>query len=245
MNHHLTTIAPRRAGAGRRISLIGVAALAATLAGCAPPNPADLTGSVPDDYRVAHPIAISEKLDTMDIPVGVDMARLPDSFKQTIAGFAQRFIASGSGLMAIVSPVDSPNEVAAATISHEVRDILIASGVAPGEINFRGYKAGPEETGAPVRLAFNRMTAHTEPCGPWTDDVHKSSSNRNYKNFGCATQQNLAAMVDNPLDLLYPRGIMPSDAARRTLVLKKYRDGADYRGSDTLQGGSVAQGVGN
>lgn len=244
MNRFVKTIAPGRAVAGRRVALLMAAALTALLAGCAPPNPADLTGSVPDDYRVTHPIAISEKLDTMDIPVGVDMARLPAGFQQTIAGFAQRFIASGSGLMAIVSPVDSPNEVAAATISHEVRDILIASGVAPNEISFRGYKAGPEETGAPVRLAYNRMSAHTDACGPWTDDVNKNSSNRNYKNFGCATQQNLAAMVENPIDLLYPRGVMPSDAARRTTVLKKYRDGADYRGSDVLQGGSVATGVG-
>jgi pilus assembly protein CpaD len=229
-------------GAGLALSLVVAAALAA----CAGPKPADVTGSVtPDDYRVSHPIAISETIDTMDIPVGIDMARLPDSYKQTVAGFAQRFIASGSGLLAIVSPVDSPNEVAAAGISHEVRDVLIAAGVGAREIDFRGYRAGPQETGAPIRLAYNRIAAHTEACGPWSDDVTRNKDNRNYRNFGCATQQNLAAMVDNPLDLLYPRGVMPSDAGRRVTVLKKYRDGTDYTSASPTSGGSVAQGVGN
>ena len=219
--------------------------LAAGLSACAAQRPADITGSVPDDYRAAHPIAISEGIETMDIPVGVDMARLPGTFRQTINGFGQRFIASGSGIMAIVSPVDSPNEVAAATISHQVRDVLIASGVGAREIEFRGYKAGPNESGAPVRLAYNRVAARTEPCGPWTDDVSMTAKNRNYGNFGCATQQNLAAMVENPLDLLYPRGVMPSDAGRRTVVLEKYRNGNTYTSPDPLSGGSIAQGVGN
>jgi pilus assembly protein CpaD len=222
-----------------------VLALAAALSACAGQKPGDVTGSVPDDYRVAHPIAISEGIETMDIPVGIDMARLPESFRQTVAGFGQRFIASGSGIMAIVSPVDSPNEVAAASVSHQIRDVLIAAGVGAREIEFRGYKAGPNESGAPVRLAYNSVAARTEPCGPWTDDVSMNAKNRNYGNFGCATQQNLAAMVENPLDLLYPRGVMPSDAGRRTVVLEKYRNGTSYKSADPLTGGSIAQGVGN
>ena len=33
--------------------------------------------------------------------------------------------------------------------------------------------------------------------------------NRPYWNFGCANQRNLAAMVDNPADLVQPRGETP------------------------------------
>jgi pilus assembly protein CpaD len=234
----------RRAATGRAPLALALI-LAAALAGCAAQSPTDITGSVPDDYRVNHPIAISETIDTMDIPVGIDTRRLPDSYKQTVAGFAQRFIASGSGIMAIVSPVDSPNEVAAASVSHQIRDVLIASGVGAREIDFRGYKAAPEETGAPIRLAYNRVAAHTAGCGPWTDDITQTAANRNYRNFGCATQQNLAAMVDNPLDLLYPRGVMPSDAGRRVKVLENYRKGTTYTSANPTSGGAVATGVGN
>jgi pilus assembly protein CpaD len=215
------------------------------LAGCAAPPGPDIVGSVPDDYRVTHPITLAEKVETMDIPVGIDTARLPVGFNSTVAGFGQRFIASGSGVMAIVSPVDSPNEIAAASVSHQIRDTLIASGVGAREIEFRGYKAGPDERGAPVRLAFNRIAAETDACGRWPKNVALSGDNRNYENFGCATQQNLAAMVENPLDLLYPRGITPSDPNRLATVLKKYRQGDVYESSTPQTGGTVAKGVGN
>lgn len=230
---------------GRRLAPAFAALLVVSVAGCAAPPQPDIVGSVPDDYRVTHPITIAEQVETMDIPVGVDTARLPVGFRSTVAGFGQRFIASGSGVMAIVSPVDSQNEIAAASLSHQIRDVLIASGVGAREIEFRGYKAGPNEPGAPVRLAFNRIAATTAPCGDWSKNVGFSGDNRNYPNFGCATQQNLAAMVENPLDLLYPRGVMPSDPNRRATVLEKYRQGNVYESATPNNGGTVAQGVGN
>jgi pilus assembly protein CpaD len=49
--------------------------------------------------------------------------------------------------------------------------------------------------------------------------------NRPYYNLGCATQRNLASMVDNPADLVQPRGEQPAYTGRRTVVLEKYRKG--------------------
>ena len=49
--------------------------------------------------------------------------------------------------------------------------------------------------------------------------------NRPYWNLGCAYQRNLAAMVDNPADLVQPRGETPAYTARRSVVLDKYRKG--------------------
>jgi pilus assembly protein CpaD len=49
------------------------------------------------------------------------------------------------------------------------------------------------------------------------------SENKNYKNFGCAYQNNLAAMVANPMDLLGPRQTGPIDAADRDKVISDYR----------------------
>ncbi|MGA8919494.1 MAG: CpaD family pilus assembly lipoprotein, partial [Pseudolabrys sp.] len=61
--------------------------------------------------------------------------------------------------------------------------------------------------------------------------------NRPYWNLGCASQRNLAAMVDNPADLLQPRGEVPPYAPRRTVVLDRYKKGENpsgtYVGYDT------------
>jgi pilus assembly protein CpaD len=50
-------------------------------------------------------------------------------------------------------------------------------------------------------------------------------TNAEYWNFGCASQHNLAAMVDEPVDLVEPRAETPPYTARRDTVLDKYKKG--------------------
>jgi pilus assembly protein CpaD len=82
---------------------------------------------------------------------------------------------------------------------------------------------------ATLRLHYPKVTADAGPCGLWPYDLGPTYDpehfeNRQYYNFD-AHQRNLAAMVDNPADLVQPRGESPSYTARRTTVLEKYRKG--------------------
>jgi pilus assembly protein CpaD len=220
--------------------------LAVALGGCAARvNPVETTGSVPDDYRINHPIAVEEQVETMDVPVGLYTGHLNDSVKGNLNGFAQKFQASGSSVIAVVAPSGSPNQQVAATVAVEIEDVLRQSGVPSTAIDYRVYHAGSDERNAPVRVAFSRIGAHTAPCGPWPDQATVTNQNRHYFNFGCASQQNLAAVVQNPLDLLYPRGMTPADAERRAVVLDKYRKGQAFSADTSREpGGVVATGVG-
>jgi pilus assembly protein CpaD len=123
--------------------------------------------------------------------------------------------------------------------------VLRNAGIPDGAIDYRVYHAGADERNAPIRVAFSRIGGHTAPCEPWQDQLTVHKQNRNYFNFGCATQQNLAALVQSPLDLLYPRGMTPADAARRADVLEKYRTGQVFTSDISAeQAGDVARGVG-
>ena len=245
----MITVSSPASDRGRRLGIsatiaAGVAVMA--LAGCARPVlDTAPTSALADDYHVTHPISLQEQIATLDVPVSVDSARLTDGEKANIAFLGQSFLASGTSVVAVVAPSGSPNQLAAAAIAVQVEDALRHSGVNPRSIDYRVYKADAGDRIAPVRLAYNRVTAVTAPCGPWPDLVTSTEQNRHYEAFGCATQQNLAAMVENPLDLLYPRGLTPADATRRALVLQKYRQG-DKVGSDHSgeTGGTVATGVG-
>ena len=152
----------------------------------------------------------------------------------TINGFARNFNRSGSGILTVMVPAGSPNARVAANISGQVRHVLRRAGVPAAAIEHRAYAASGEEFNAPIRLAYNRMAAHAGPCGTWGDQAGRTSENRNYQNYGCATQQNLAAMVSNPLDLMYPADSQPPDAERRANVMAAYRTGSrtqtDYSG---------------
>ena len=65
----------------------------------------------------------------------------------------------------------------------------------------------------------------------WPDDLGPSIKNKGYLdnkpywNFGCAYQRNMAAMADNPADLVQPRAETPAYTARRTASFEKYRKG--------------------
>ena len=244
----MTTLSSPASDRGRRFGVwaaIAAGALAMALAGCSRAIDTATTSAIADDYHVTHPISLQEQIASLDVPVSTDSARLTEGEKSNIAFFAQTYLASGTAIIAVVAPSGSPNQVAAAGIAVQIEEALRHSGVTPRSIDYRVYKADAGDKVAPVRLAFNRVAAVTAPCGPWPDLVSSTEQNRHYESFGCAEQQNLAATVANPLDLLYPRGMTPPDATRRALVLQKYRTGQSV-GSDHSgeTGGTVATGVG-
>jgi pilus assembly protein CpaD len=232
------------------LASVAAGCLAVSLAACTSSGGVDpfatASSMQADDYRLNHPITIDEKIEAIDIPVSVDSQHLTSDSRANIAFFAQAFLRSSTAIIAVVAPSGSPNQVAAASIAVEIEDALRRNGVPSRSISYRVYKAGSDEKIAPVRIAFNRIAATTAPCSGWDDDMTLSVTNRHYSSFGCATQQNLAAVVDNPLDLLYPRGLTPADAARRSDVLQKYRTGVRFT-SDTSgeSGGSIASVGGN
>ena len=81
-----------------------------------------------------------------------------------------------------------------------------------------------------MRLHYPKVMADAGPCGLWPYDLgptmdREHFENRQYYNLGCANQRNMAAMVDNPSDLVQPRSEIPSYTGRRTTVLDKHHRG--------------------
>ena len=88
------------------------------------------------------------------------------------------------------------------------------------------YEVGDHAKVAPLRLSYLRVKAVVPHCGIWPEDAaERLSTTRSYHNFGCAAQQNLAAMVANPADLLRPQPMAPANGARRANVITKYGAG--------------------
>lgn len=108
--------------------------------------------------------------------------------------------------------------------------MLSAAGVPPQAVELRGYRPSDPRKLATVRLNYPTMVAKAGPCGLWPEDLGPTASrlhneNVEYWNFGCANQRNLAAMVENPADLVQPRAESPSYTGRKTTVLDKYHRG--------------------
>jgi pilus assembly protein CpaD len=190
------------------------------------------TGSLVDnDYRQRHPIVIQEANRATEVFVGTARGGLTASQRADIMGLAQAWLREGTGGIIIDMPVNTPNARVAKDSLRESQAILSAAGVPPRGITIRSYTPSDPRQFATIRVNYPRIIADAGPCGIWPDDLGPSVNNkgyidnRQYHNFGCATQRNLAAMVDNPADLVQPRPETPANATRRSEAFEKYRKG--------------------
>jgi pilus assembly protein CpaD len=209
------------------------------LAGCKTTETAD-TIAYPYDYKQRHPITLHEGTRTVELFVGRRRSGLTPNQRHNVDAFAQSWHRDAAGGIEIRVPSGAGNDRAAAETVSEIQGILVAAGVPQGGIAVRPRPADPAQL-TPIVLAYPRIAATAGPCGRWPNDIGPGAgieydTNVPYWNLGCSMQRNLAAMVDDPSDLVQPRGEAAAYTARRSVVLDKYRKGEDtttqYRDTD-------------
>jgi pilus assembly protein CpaD len=205
--------------------------LAVALGACTHTEEVVKAVSYPDDYHQRHPIAIQETERSVVIFVGHARGGLSASQRADVLGLAQTWLREGTGAINADVPVDTPNARAAADSFREIQSLLAAAGVPPRGITVRRYHPEDPRQLAAIRLNYPKLSAVAGPCGLWPEDLGPSIKNKNYLenkqyyNFGCAYQRNMAAMIDNPSDLEQPRSETPAYTQRRSEAFEKYRKG--------------------
>src|SRR3979490_2135759 len=109
--------------------LSALVGLSAALGACTNTSGEVVTASVPDDYRLRHPIAIEEANRSIVIFVGHARGGLSAPQRADVVGLARTWVSEGTGAIVADVPVDTPNERAAAATFREVRGLLAAGGV--------------------------------------------------------------------------------------------------------------------
>ena len=226
----MTNVATVDRNSGARLlgALVGLSTL---LGACSSPTEAIITGGVPDDYRLRHPIAITEANSSIVVFVGHARSGLSMTQRSDVAGLAHNWVREGTAAVVAEVPVDTSNARAAAATFQEIRVVLMAGGVPSSAIVLHHYHPADPRELPTIRLGYTRIAATTGPCGMWPQDLGPSLSNpdyfenKPYYNLGCANQRNLAAMIDNPSDLVQPRSETPPYTPRRSEAFEKYRKG--------------------
>jgi pilus assembly protein CpaD len=227
MHFNPSAIASLRAASAlavRGLTIAGVVALAA----CNTTVP-EQTSIVPNDYRLRHPIAIKEGVRSLEVFVGTGRGGLTPTQRAEVLAFAQVWRREGTGGLTIDRPVGTPNERAALDSLRQILSILVGAGIPNHGIGIRPYNPLPNQL-ATIRINHPKIVAEAGPCGLWPDDLGVSYGrehfeNRPYWNLGCATQRNLASMVDKPADLVQPRAETPAYTGKRTFGMDKWRRG--------------------
>ncbi|RYC34037.1 pilus assembly protein CpaD [Lichenibacterium minor] len=229
MTHHRpshgTSRSPRRAAG----AILAAAALGGALAGCSNVDRTVATSAIPVDYHERHPIVLADRPRSLDVFVGTG-DRLDYRQRHDLETFAAEYRAQGRGRIRVLVPRGGVDPAAADATLMAVRRGLAAAGVS-GAIEVGTYRVGDPRLASVLRLSFPELQAGTaRPCGDWPEDLGPGDaafdiSNRPYSNLGCATQQTLAAQVDDPRDLVRPRAEEPGDVYMRTRAIQDLRGG--------------------
>jgi pilus assembly protein CpaD len=201
-----------------RLAIVSVLATLA-LSGCGGFNGAD---EAQFDASYSHPISVQQDVPTLNVAA---TGALSQDDRRAISAFAAAYKERGHGPLSVATPSGSANTTIAMNTLVDVRELLGQSGIPASRVTYTPYRASSAAERAPIILSYTRYAATATPCGDWTDDLAYMPDNTSPANFGCATQNNLAAMVADPADLVMPRTMTASDAQRRGTVFEKYRKG--------------------
>ncbi len=237
----MTRIIP---AAGSR--LLVLAALGAALAGCQTADRTITSTVEPIDYRDRHPIVLRQDARNLDVFVGRGVRTIDERQMADIRAFAAEYRSRGRGGIHVQVPHGHPDEPYARHAAGIVRQVLAGS----GSVYVSHYRPHDRGLSAPVRLTFSTLQAKVESrCGLWPDDLGTgpsltSGKNLPYHNLGCAYQQNIAAQVADPLDLVRPRPEGPVDTIKRTRAIESIRQAKDPSTQYNDKATQINQGVG-
>ncbi len=189
-----------------------------------------------DDGAANHPITVEPTYRALKLTYAGSLS--PED-SANLTNFVGDYMARGNGAISISAPA-GPD--ASQTIT-ALGEQLVGMGVPRSHI-----LVGVEEragSDSRVEIGYVTYVAHTDPCGDWSVNAADTSENLPMPNFGCAVQQNIAAQVADPRDLVEMRGMGPADATRRMSVLNKYEQAQTTSAEKTKDQSAAVSGVGN
>jgi pilus assembly protein CpaD len=200
--------------------LLGLGALGA----CASAPPADLSPTA-SSAADRHRIEVEQTAERLEIAVAADANALSAKSRGELGAFASGYLRYGHGALVMSTPAGGANADAATQLSAETRKSLLEAGVSYAAVASSTYDAAGQAA-APIIVSFARFEARAPECAPlWEQDLAHQGDNQPWESFGCATQANLAAMVEDPRDLVQARAEDPRDSGRRSTVFEHYRAG--------------------
>jgi pilus assembly protein CpaD len=172
-----------------------------------------------EDGAFNHPITVEPSYQSLKLYYSPADSGIQPNDQARFKAFITDYQAHGNGSIAVSAPSGMNSQAMIGFFAQRINDmgvskdhILVATHDAPDgdmrvEINYVSYQA------------------HTDKCGDWSQDLAYTDDNDTPKNFGCSVQQNIAAQVADPRDLIQPRDMDASNSARRATVINNYEQG--------------------
>lgn len=174
-----------------------------------------------------HPISVDSQVVTLTIDVNPETMDLSGVDKARLRAFADSYLTNGHGPLTVTAPSGTTTDFEGQEKASDIRKALYAAGVPWSAINGATYRTGGSPDGDQLIVSYTHYVATASECGIWKGMRARDYRNMRSPNFGCATQNNIAAVVADPHDLIEPAAISPRDGAAAVRAIELYRAGED------------------
>lgn len=172
-----------------------------------------------------HPISVDSQIVTMTIDADATRDELSDMDKARLRAFANAYLTQGHGPMAITAPSGSDQDFDGQEMAADIRQALNDAGVPWSAMSGATYRKGGAGDDNQLILSYTHYVATASECGVWTDNTMRRYRNIRSANYGCATMNNIAAMLADPHDLVAPAALGARDATIAVRAIDAYREG--------------------
>lgn len=175
----------------------------------------------------AHPISVDSQTVTLTINVDPTVNELSEMDRARLRALADAYMRGGHGPLAVTAPSGTSQDFEGQELASDVRKALHEAGVPWTSLPGATYRTGGGPNGNMLIVSYTRYVATPSECGLWSGLTARRYRNLQAPNYGCATQNNIAALVADPHDLVAPAALSPRDAGAVARAVEAYRAGED------------------
>lgn len=203
-----------------KIALLSATALAASSCGSLFNGPEQAM-----TIAETHPISVDSQIVALTVNVDPGTSDISDMDKARLRAFADSYLNYGHGPLTVTAPSGTPTDHEGQEAAADIRQALHDAGISWAAISGATYRTGGSESGDQLVLSFTRYVATPSQCGVWSNTRLRDFRNLRTPNMGCATMNNIAAMIADPHDLVEPAAATSRDATATVRAVDLYRQG--------------------
>lgn len=193
-------------------------------------GPDDILAVGLNNPEVRHPIRFDKRVETLDVEVPVGAEGLSPGQHIDVYRFLQRFRREANGRLVIAVPASPRDSASMAQSLQGIQRHVVDAGI---DYRVTRTKSQPAAEIPVIRVAYQRPVAVPPACDKWGENVGRNEARIPYPNFGCASQHNMAVMVDNARDLQRPQDEDPRSGERRNVTWSSYVGTPSSGGGDS------------
>jgi pilus assembly protein CpaD len=192
-------------------------------------RPDDVLAVGLNNPELRHPIRFDARVETLDVEVPADADGLSPNQNTDVFRFLKLYKREANSRLIIAVPGDERPPASIAQSLQGIQRHVVEAGI---DYRLTRGKRVPAGEVPAIRLAYRRPVAVPPTCDKWDENVGRNEARIPYPNLGCATQRNIAVMVDSARDLKRPQDEDPRSGERRHTTWSAYAGQGGGGGGD-------------